>query len=457
MPTQTATATPTVADRAMASSPGSGLDPRAARLATDVHLASLWRAVHRRLEATGGSLDSTAVTLRDLSDDERRAVDLLLGARRRAAAPRVVLVDLDDVLRQRAGAGLAEVVAAAAGPIRDLPAERAAVAEADDRAWRAAEEHGACARHPALVAWLSTARSTGRVARLGEAGHVELRRALDVLARLPVSPPIGRPALAATVLGDAHALDDDRPAARLVLSALDALEVDAAGSDVARPGAARHGTRSAGERRRSWLAAGVLPDEVSSTALTLGLRPVAVGPATDAARRWAEGRLPLPLPLAAMVAERWVVGSTEVFVCENPSVLSMAAATIGDPPPMVCVEGNPSLAVQELLGQLREGGARLRYHGDFGAGGIAIGNVVIERLGAEPWRFGSRDHAEALARLADGAAALRPLKARIPEAVWDDELGPAIRACGVEVEEEHVMDVLLGDLGSHRIVEGEGG
>ncbi len=35
-------------------------------------------------------------------------------------------------------------------------------------------------------------------------------------------------------------------------------------------------------------------------------------------------------------------------------------------PPLVCVEGMPSVAALELLAALRDGGARLTYDGDFG-------------------------------------------------------------------------------------------
>lgn len=433
----------------MAPSGGSALDPRAARLAHDADLAGVWREVHRRLEAAGGSIDGASVTVRNLAADERRALDLLLGSRRRAAEPRISLAELDAVLRTRAGGDLLVVVAEAVGPVRDLPGARAAASDRSQRAWRAVDAHPAIARHPALVDWLDRLRRTGRVAKLGADGHAELIRALDVLARLPSAPPISRPALAASALGDAHALDDSRPVGRLVLSALPLIVGGVGVVDSRGVGGVDSGptsSPSAAERRRRWISVGVLPDEVSSTALTLGLQPVTVGPVTDAARRWAVSGLPLPVPLAAFIVERWTVEVDTVFVCENPSVLSMAAASLPQPPPMVCVEGNPSLAVQELLGQLREGGTRLRYHGDFGAGGLAIGNVVVGRLGAEPWRFGTADHAEALARLGERASVLRPLKGRVPDASWDPGLADSVRACGVEVEEEQVLDLLLADL-----------
>jgi len=418
------------------------LDPRARRLADDPSLRPVWLAAHRRLEATGGEVTGAAVTLRDLADDERRAVDLLLASRRRAAAVRVSLPDLDALLRDRVGAGVVDVAVAAVGPLRDRPGERARAASGLDARWAEAAAHAAVDQHAGLGPWLAACRATGRVARLGQTGHDELLRALDVLAHLPAAPPRPRGVLAAEVLGDAHALDDVQPCARLVLSALAHLA-----GDPQPPG-------DAAARRDVWLAAGVLPDDVSSTVLTLGLRPVAVGPCTDAASRWADARVPLPLPLAAVVAESWSVGPQTVHVCENPSVLAAAAASLEHPPPLVCVEGNPSLAVQTLLRQLVAGGATLRYHGDFGAGGIAIANVVIGRLGAVPWRFCAADHAEALAALGAGAARLRPLPERVPDAVWDPALAAAIVACGVEVEEEHVLGLLLGDLEATRSAEG---
>jgi uncharacterized protein (TIGR02679 family) len=139
----------------------------------------------------------------------------------------------------------------------------------------------------------------------------------------------------------------------------------------------------------------VVADETSSTVLTLGLRPIAAGPVTDGARRWADGRVPLVIPLAAVDAEPWVLdGRVQIWVCENPAVVAVAT---GIGAPVVCVEGQPSLAATRLLASLAAGGASLAYHGDFGAGGIAIANAIIGGIGAQPWRMSTTDHADALA------------------------------------------------------------
>ncbi len=399
----------------MASSPDVLADPR---------LRPLWGAVHRRLESVGagGNLTGTAVHLRDLAPDERAALDQLLGARSRGATVRVPLDRLDRRLRERTGRSLGSVVEDLVGPRRDRPAERAAL----DATWKRLTSHPAVARHPALEGWLATTR--------WRTEPDDVMAGLDVLAHLPQAIRGGRTRLAARILHDAHALDPDRPAGRIVLSAL----AHRSGEPVV--------SLRAADRRRLWAEVGVLSDDVSSTVLTLGLRPVPTGPLTEAADRWAEAAVPLPVPLAAVQAEAWrVAPGTLVSVCENPSVLAAAA---GSGATMVCVEGRPRLAATLLLQALAASGARLRYHGDFGAGGISIANGIIGELGAEPWRMGVGDYRAALAGTA--AERLRPLRGAVPEACWEPQLAAVVRAAGVEVEEELVLDLLLGDLDTER-------
>ncbi|MEB0307590.1 DUF2399 domain-containing protein, partial [Cryobacterium sp. 10I1] len=82
-----------------------------------------------------------------------------------------------------------------------------------------------------------------------------------------------------------------------------------------------------------------------------------------------------------------------VSVCENPAVIAAAADRYGAGAgagagagggfvPIVCVNGQPGAAVLRLLTQLVEGGSRLRYHGDFDAGGVTIARTVARSV---PW------------------------------------------------------------------------
>lgn len=401
-----------------------------AEFLTVERLQPLWRAAHRRLEATGGSLVGAALHLRDLDDDQRAAIDRLLGVRSRGQTVRVEMVRLDALLQERVGQSLAQVVSDIVGPLRDRPGERAASSEAEQAMWNQLLARPALARHPGLAGWLAKLQATGSWRRLDEPAPV-LADALSVLDRLPQTVRRGRGNLAARVLLDAHALDDTEPVGRLVLSALAFLDGSC-------------GPLRAAERRRLWADQGVISDETSSTVLTLGLRPFAEGPLTEAALRWASAAVALPLPLAAVQLECWrVAPGTRVWVCENPSVLAAAA---GSDATVVCVEGRPSVAANLLLESLAAGDAVLCYHGDFGGGGLSIANDMIGRLGAEPWRFKTEDHAVALERARSAGTGLRPLRGSVPDAVWDPDLAPAIRACGGEIEEELVLDLLMADL-----------
>jgi uncharacterized protein (TIGR02679 family) len=383
------------------------------------------------MERTGGRLDGVHVTISAPSDDERTAVDRMLGRRTRGRDLVVRLSDVDLALH-RVGRSLRDTVEATVGPVRDLAAAQAAATAAADAMWTGLASHPAMGRYPALADWLGIQRSAGRWRQLDDPA-LRLRQVLDVVAVLPSVAPTALSRLASDVIGSSHALDDRAVVGRLVLRAL-------AHIDAIDPPSAAAG------RRALWARFGVTADETSSTVLTLGLRPVPVGPLTESVARWSDSSVPMVLPLAAIEAEQWrIAEGTPIWSCENPSVLAAAA---GRNIAMVCVEGQLSVAGERLLSSLLTSGAHVRYHGDFGCGGIAIANAVIGRLGAEAWRMHTSDHTEALARVQRDGVVLPPLRGVVPAAAWDPGLAGAIMQCGVEVEEEAILDLLLPDLDS---------
>ncbi|GAA3676702.1 hypothetical protein GCM10022267_74490 [Lentzea roselyniae] len=381
------------------------------RLLGGEDLAWLVTRVRKRLERDE-PLDTTVI-LAAATEAQRQAVHRLLGrAPRPGRTLSVSLPAVDHVLRTSGAhpAGLASAVLELTGPLSPRedpePLWDKAFAELTD---------------PRLTDLATTWKNTGLLKRLAttpQAATDLLATLNEVVTNLP-SPgePLGR--FAARITGDAHALDDDRPLATLVLRAARALTglPDGTGAEW---------------RREVWASVGLMRDELSTTVLTLGLKG---HPGLEA---W-QGQ-PLHLTLRQLVRDPPNLSPIDVFVCENPVVLATAADHAGPRcPPLICTSGQPSAAVTHLLRLLTKAGARLHYHGDFDWGGIRIANVLHARFPFTPWHFDTH------AYLAAGDVG-HPLTGVQVEAAWDPALAAAMAASGRRIEEEHVLDTLLADL-----------
>ncbi len=399
-------------------------------------LARLWVAAREKLERLG-RVGGEAI-LADSTDAERLAVANLLGLKTLPRGPggtvRVRLDALDTALRaSRFAVDLPAALAALRGPLRDLPAERRAEAGRREGIWRRAREHPAAGR-PALVAWLDSLARSGRLHRLapGEEATV-LDRTLAVLSALLDAPaePAPLAVVANRVLGSSHALALGRPAATLILGALAHLRGEPP-------------PRTAEERRALWESAGVIADDLLCNVLALGLRPAGDGPLAGSLRAFASLGEPVVLTLRQLTrGDLPFPPLPRVRVCENPAVIAAAADRFGAAcPPLVCVAGIPNQAAWTLLARLAGTGAEISYHGDFDGAGLAIGNLISRRFPTfRPWRFGASDYRAALSR---AGSPLTP--GALPAASWDPDLAPVMAESGVVVEEEAVLEELLGDL-----------
>ncbi|GAA5133880.1 hypothetical protein GCM10023320_60720 [Pseudonocardia adelaidensis] len=379
----------------------------------------------------GAPLTGT-VTLSRATPAQRDAVARLLGRRPRDGATVSVRLEDVDALLRRSGAhpeGLAAGVVALTGPVRD----RAAAASEEEAAWAAAFAvlDSAVAERPELHAWAAGLRGTGTVRRIARdplvAGEL-LTQLTTVLAALPTEPePVGR--FAERILGSAHALDTDRSLTGLVFGAARVL------------GGVGDG-QGAGWRRDVWASVGLLRDELSSTVLVLNLPTARDTPTGRMLAVLHEAGEPGVITLRQLRQPPRLRAGCTVSVCENPVVVAEAADRLGaEAGALVCIGGQPGVAAITLLRSLAEDGAALRYHGDFDWGGMRIGNVVLGRLQAAPWRF----DAAAYRRSALHGAG-RPLTGEPVACAWDPELTEAMRVTGQAVEEEHVLDGLLADL-----------
>jgi uncharacterized protein (TIGR02679 family) len=404
----------------------------------------LVRRARDRLEA-GRPLIGT-VTLAGATVEQRRAIERLTGRPARSGTSlSVSLPEVDRVLRESGAApgGLAEAVALLTGPLRDINRDRTDIASAWAAAFAPLDD--AVAARAELAAWRAWLDATGVVRRLAPAPDLALAllsQVAAVLRRLP-SPgiPIGR--LAAECCGDAHALDDGRPAGTLALSAVRAL--------AGLPSAADVGVEV---RRTVWASAGVHLDELSSLVLCLGLPGDARTPLGRVLALQREAGQPAALTLRQLRCHDEALPTGSVWICENPVVIAAAADELGSRcPPLVCVGGQPSAAGWRLLDLLAAGNAGFRYHGDFDWGGIRIASAVRHRAAQsrsrwQPWRY-DRDSYEAVATamLAAHAAAPPPRLTGEPVSTpWDPDLATAMAHHDVRVEEELFLDILLADL-----------
>ena len=398
---------------------------RLLQLLGGTELSKLRQRLRARYER-GETRDEFILT--DLSAHERRTLAGLLGRRTLSAGSMRLRRSALDAALAHAGIAftLRDALEFLDGPVLDRRADRAARQQLWDAAFSSTNELR-------LVALLTNVAGAALVKRLSgsDAKHAQtlLAQAARVLARLP-GRGMSLAQLAADVLGDSHGLDNGRAVATIVLRAcvtdpsIDAIEAV--------------GLQDADESSRErWARLGVTVNELALPALSLNLSVMQ----TDYSHPPGE---PIHLSLRMLLRRppAWAVSRREVFVCENPNIVAIAADRLGPScAPLICTDGMPSAAQQTLLAQLAAAGARLRYHGDFDWAGLVIGNFVMREFGAEPWRFGKADY---LAATAEHGIALRGGKPVV--AHWDPGLGAAMASRGVVVHEEGVAEMLIMDL-----------
>ena len=386
--------------------------------------------------------DAVAVTLptTGLSTDECEVLRWLL---RLADIPptrlRIPLARLDRALADRTDVGLGtqDLLAALDGDLDNMPEQRRTAVHARTEVWTSAAAHPAVQREPRLESWLRAERDRGSLPADPQQRLTLLREALDVLDHRPGVAGIALTQLAAQSLGRAHALDPGAVAG-LVLRAIAHLH------NVPQPATWE-------QARACWALAGVRTDNLSSRVLTHGFHPTGQQPLPTLLRLCAQDETPVVLTLQQVDRHSRDGGdplaspNTVVSICENVTVISEAAHQLGAAcAPLICVEGRPSLAALRLMNHLRSTGATLRYHGDFDWDGLAIADQIM-LLGATPWRMNLSDYQDSV-EINPDTAALPDAEVPNHDYAWAPGLVSAMRQIGRQIEEEQIIDLLLGDL-----------
>lgn len=398
-------------------------------------LARVLAALRNRLER--GKPLAGPISLTSTSNAERSAIDSFLG--RKASRGDSLQIDLGEVAEIFMEAGICRDLTAAVeflcGPIVDRRAEARQHEEAWASAWQTTRHD--LASRPSLLPWLSEVEASGLLKRLSRDDPAQASRLMSDLVRLVHALPVhAEPlaAFAARLLGNAHALDPGTPLATLAVRAVvylrgSELEDDAEG------------------RRTAWAEVGVMCDELSTPALVLNLPADNDSLLARLLRAGAQAGEPLHLSLRLLLRHPLsndpALADREIFVCENPTILGLAATRLGArSAALVCVNGQFATPTKILLRQLTEAGARLRYHGDFDVGGLRIARRVLSHPAASPWRYSVSDYL---------AAPKSELLVEDPGPTpWSPELATALRTERKAVHEEAIADSLVEDLALHR-------
>jgi uncharacterized protein (TIGR02679 family) len=415
-------------------------DPRLQRLLGGDHLAALRKRLRQRFERArlDEAVDHIRVT--GLSTEEHAALAALIGrSQRHSKSLQIDVHRVDDDLRRSGIAtSLCDALEKLDGPIRHLAQHRLRL----QTLWSDVING---IRHPGLSSLLLTPQGIGLLKRLARQDAItaaELCRRADAVLQYLPAKGITRSQLAAIVLGDAHALDNGRGTATLVLAVwrqMTAPVPDDEDDDAREPGEGIDPEPAGGAERvrDTWARAGVLVNELARPVLFLNLPTEGDG--------WLPGE-PGYASLRSLLRSppRWNAAGRDVYVCENPNLLAIAADRWGAGcAPLICTDGMPAAAQRCLLSQLAQAGGRLRYHGDFDWPGLRIGNHVIREHGATPWRFGAADYLGAVRTAPDPSHSLGE---KAVDASWDAALTLAMREYNIAIAEEAVTASLLQDL-----------
>lgn len=413
-------------------------DDRLQRLLGGERLAPLRKRLRRRFERAPFDGALAQIRVGGLAADEHAALAALLGRRQRYTSSLQFDLELLDGNLRRSGvaASLRDALERLDGPITHLATARLRL----ESLWSAVVD--GCT-HPDLLGLLRTPEGAGllkRLARQDTAAAADLCRSAEAVLRHLPAQGIARSQLAASILGDAHALDNRQPVATLVLAVWRRHGQPSRESEDESTSGLPPLLGNAERARDTWARAGVLVNQLARPALYLNL------PVKSADGSGRPNGEPSYLSLRSLLRSppSWDVAGRPVFVCENPNLVAIAADRLGsDCAPLVCTDGMPAAAQRTLLSQLALAEARLCYHGDFDWPGLRIGNHIMREHRAEPWRFNASDYLSAV-RTATGLA--QHLDGNSVEASWDDGLAGAMREQGIAVAEEALAAVLLPDL-----------
>lgn len=395
-----------------------------------------WRRFIAKLETyrEAGKPLPTSVTLPNPSDDERLHHARLLrqSANHNSSNLRYDLAKLSNALSSvDLPSDWNDILTAVRGHVSEEKLDRLANRQAWTNFWPQVMPALDELLFPGSHEWLQSLRRDGSLKRQCKGNTDEGMDMLITAARLLQALPLleERPLtrVAADFCGNSHALDAATPLSTLVLRGL-ALRFK-------RPSPTR-----SDERRDLWAAVGVIGDDLSAPVLTFNLGCQGESSFCRLIAMTSADLQPVHLTSRMLWAADWtkIICPHEVYVFENPTIISLAASHLGSRcPPIICGNGEPCHAARHLMKQLRAAGCTLWYHGDFDWAGVSIAGRIFTEFGAKPWLFDAEAYETAM------ALESRPLNGSPIPTPWSATLSSRMQIHGKAYDEERLADLLI--------------
>lgn len=388
-------------------------------------LGELWAAIRQRLDRNGPDWRG-AITLPDLDQASDLSLSSLLG---RKPPRRLYLQELETSLVQRnIGEDLSDAITRVGHPPSAAAAKRREARTRSQAARAALGNAIESWEEPWASDWSDEVQRSGIIGGLdGEAATRladNVRRLLDHLDAA-ADQSASRTEVAASLFGSAHALDRGQTLATAAETAI------------------RHRTGQTGlEGRALWEEAGILADRVSAPVLTWSLPTTGTSPLDTLIRAATSGALPVHISLMALRQHTISIPQgSPVLVVENPRLVE-AAAERELPGCVIATNGNPTTALWSLVGQLLQSSARLLYHGDFDAAGLAICRRM-QTGDCQPWLMGRSDYEAAIDTAAQSGVPLEHDPRDCGTTPWDPALQNTFNRRRLKVHEEFLLHELL--------------
>lgn len=201
------------------------------------------------------------------------------------------------------------------------------------------------------------------------------------------------PAFAAQYAGDPHHFDEGRPDTLLFLYGIYSILCAGDKKEIEKP----FGGMNAEQKHTLLLEAGLIRDSMSNDAMVYGIR----GCTREGEHRGLAGfyqqKEPLSLTLfTIMKLESVQCNQKCVYAVENPIVFAKLIEQTDIS--AVCTNGQPNLAVLQLLDRIARAGADIYYNGDFDPEGLGIAERLKKRYQQNLifWHYEEQDFRRAL-------------------------------------------------------------